>query len=125
MNMNIEIHTVNGTRIAEVISGETIITSIEDVTDLIGNLYYQETDKVILYEKAITPAFFDLKNKLAGDILQKFSNYRMRLAIVGEFEKYPGKSLRDFIRESNKGRQINFVSSRPEAISILSADNNS
>lgn len=118
--MNIEIHTMNGTRIAEVISDEPVITNLEDATDLIGNLYYQEADRIILHEKAITPAFFDLKNKLAGDILQKFSNYRMRLAIVGDFGKYPGKSLRDVIRESNKGRQVNFVSSRPEAISVLS-----
>ncbi|QEC51915.1 uncharacterized protein DUF4180 [Anseongella ginsenosidimutans] len=118
--MNIEVHTVNGTRIAELSSGEQIITSLEDATDLIGNLYYQEADKVIVHEKAITPAFFDLKNKLAGDILQKFSNYRMRLAIVGDFGKYPGQALVDFIRESNKGRQVNFVSSRVEAISVLS-----
>ena len=51
--------------------------------ELVGNLYYQETDKIILHEKAIIPVFFDLKNKLAGDILQKFSNYRMRWAILG------------------------------------------
>ena len=118
--MNIEIHTINDTRIAEVISDEHMITSLEDATDLIGNLYYQEADKVILHEKAIAPAFFDLKNKLAGGILQKFSNYRMRLAIVGDFGRYPGKALGDFIRESNKGGQINFVSSRAEAISALS-----
>lgn len=119
-NMNIETHIVNGTKIAEVISGALVITSLDDATDLIGNLYYQEADKVILHEKTITPAFFDLKNKLAGNILQKFSNYRMRLAIVGDFGKYPGKPLKDFIRESNKGRQVHFVSSRPEAISVLS-----
>lgn len=118
--MNIKIHTVNNTRIAEVISDEAIIHSLEDAVDLIGDLYYQEADKVILHEKAITPAFFDLKNKLAGNILQKFSNYRMRLAIVGGFAKYPGKSLQDFIRESNKGRQVNFVSSWSEAVSALS-----
>lgn len=118
--MNIEIHTANGTRIAEVISDGTIIASLDDAVDLVGNLYYQEVDKVILHEKAISPAFFDLKSKLAGEILQKFSTYRMRLAIVGDFEKYPGKSLQDFIRESNKGRQINFVPSRPEALRVLS-----
>ena len=118
--MNIEIHTVNDIRIAEVIANQPIITNLEEATDLIGNLYYQEAHRVILHEKAITPSFFDLQTKLAGDILQKFSNYRMRVAIVGDFGKYPGKSLRDFIRESNRGGQVNFVSSRREAISVLS-----
>lgn len=118
--MNIEIHLINGAKIAEVTAGGPVITSLEDATDLMGNLYYQETDKIILHEQSVTPAFFDLKNKLAGDILQKFSNYRMRLAIVGDFGKYPGKPLRDFIRESNRGRQVSFVPSREEAIRRLS-----
>ena len=33
----------------------------------------------------------------------------MLLAIIGDFEKYESKSLNDFIFESNKGKQINFV----------------
>jgi hypothetical protein len=73
------------------------------------DLYYQEFDKIILYEKNISPDFFDLKTGLAGEILQKFSNYRMQLAIIGDFSKYSGKSIRDFIFESNNGRQVNFL----------------
>ena len=58
--------------------------------------------------------FFDLKNGIAGEILQKFSNYRVSLIIVGDFSKYASKSLNDFIYESNKGRHINFVASTTE-----------
>lgn len=118
--MNIQIHTVNETKIGEVIADEQVLTSLDDAMDLMGNLYYQGADSIILHEKAITPAFFDLKSKLAGDILQKFSNYRMRLAIVGDFAKYPGKSFQAFVKESNKGRQVNFVPSRQEAFRMLS-----
>jgi len=57
---------------------------------------------------------------LAGEILQKFSNYRVRLAIVGDFSTFTSKSIKDFIYESNKGRHINFVSSLDEAIKVLS-----
>lgn len=64
---------------------------------------------MILHQKNITPAFFDLKTKLAGEILQKFTQYQMQLVIVGDFEKYQSNSLNDFIYESNKGKQINFV----------------
>jgi hypothetical protein len=65
--------------------------------------------------------FFDIKSGIAGEILQKFSTYRIRLAIVGDFSKYTSKSLNDFIFESNNGRHINFVSTYSEAIKILSA----
>lgn len=71
--------------------------------------------------KKISPLiFFDLKSGIAGDILQKFSTYRVRLAIVGDFSKYRSKSLNDFVYESNKGRHINFVNSTADAVKILS-----
>nr|WP_133946595.1 DUF4180 domain-containing protein [Epilithonimonas xixisoli] len=114
--MEIKTHDFNDTKIAEIISDEMIINSAEDALDLVGNIYYQGFDKVIISEKNFTPDFFDLKNKLAGDVLQKFSNYRIRLAIIGDFEKYESQSLRDFIFESNKGRQINFVGKLSEAL---------
>jgi hypothetical protein len=120
--MRIETHTINDTRIAEVISVDTIINSIEDGLDLLGNIYYQDFDRIIIHEKNITPDFFDLKNGIAGEILQKFSNYRVRLAIVGDFSKYTSKSVHDFIFESNKGKQINFVASQSEAVRVLSTD---
>jgi hypothetical protein len=42
------------------------------------------------------------------------------LAIVGDFSKYASKSLKDFIYESNKGKQINFVASQAEGLNVLS-----
>ena len=114
--MNIESHTLNDIQIAEVLSDNIIINNAEDGLDLLGNVYYQGFDSMILHEKNITPEFFDLKNGMAGEILQKFSNYRMRLVIVGDFTKYSGKSIRDFIYESNQGRHIGFVNSTREAL---------
>ncbi|WP_083996437.1 DUF4180 domain-containing protein [Desulfosporosinus acididurans] len=52
--------------------------------------------------------FFDLKTKLAGEILQKFVNYHVRIAIVGDFSGYKSKSLKDFIYESNNGKDVFF-----------------
>ena len=118
--MNIKTHHTGDKKIAEVISDDTILIKTEDALDLLGNLYYQGFDKIVINEKNITPDFFDLKNGIAGEILQKFSNYRVRLAIVGDFSKYKSKSLNDFIYESNNGKHINFVNSTTEAVKILS-----
>jgi hypothetical protein len=118
--MKIETHTINNTKIAEVIAKNIIIKSIEDGSQLVADIYYQDFDKIILYEKNITPLFFDLKTRIAGEILQKFSNFRVRLAIVGDFQKYQSKSVKDFIFESNNNRQINFVSNLEEGLSRLS-----
>lgn len=118
--MTIEIHNINDNKIAELISDKIIISNTSDGLDLLGNLYYQGFDRIIIYEKNITLAFFDLKTGIAGEILQKFSNYRVRLAIVGDFSKYSSKSLADFVFESNKGKHVNFVESVEDAVRILS-----
>ena len=118
--MRLETHTINNTKIAEVVSDKIIIKSKEDGLELLGNLYYQGFDNIIIHDINITSDFFDLKNGMAGEVLQKFSTYRVRLAIVGDFTKDKSKSLSDFIYESNKGRQIIFVNTTEEALKILS-----
>ncbi|WP_293300214.1 DUF4180 domain-containing protein [Pedobacter sp. UBA4863] len=105
---------------AEIIADALVISKIEDGVDLIGNVYYQGYDNVIMHEQNITPEFFDLSTKMAGEILQKFSNYKMRLAIVGNFSNYQSQSFKDFVYESNKLGQINFVNSKSAALKILS-----
>lgn len=120
IKMKIETHHLKDTKIAEVISSDYILTTIEDGLNLLGNLYYEGFDGIIIYEKNITPDFFDLKNGIAGEVLQKFSNYRVRLAIVGDFSHYNSRSIKDFIYESNKGKQVAFVSTLSEAKNVLS-----
>lgn len=114
--MEIKTHQINDKKIAEIISDDIIIANTQDGLDLLGNLYYQEFDKIIIHKKNITSTFFDLKTGIAGEILQKFSNYRIPLMIVGDFSEYQSKSIQDFIFESNKGKQINFVESTAMAI---------
>lgn len=119
--MNIQSHKINNTEVAELITDQILIHHPEDALNLLGTIYYQGFDKLIIHEKNLTEDFFDLKNKMAGEILQKFSNYRVHLAIIGDFSKYKGTSITAFIYESNKGRQINFVSSVTEALYALTS----
>ena len=107
--MRIETHRIGQAKVAEIQAEGLVLTSVEDGLSLLGDLYYQGFDKIILHEGNIAPEFFDLKTKLAGEVLQKFVQYRMPLAVVGDFSKYTSKSLRDFIYECNQGRQVNFV----------------
>ncbi|GAA0875796.1 DUF4180 domain-containing protein [Wandonia haliotis] len=120
--MKIKTHEINDSKIAELLSEENLINTTEEGIDILGSLYYQGFDKVIIHQKNITPDFFELKNRMAGEILQKFSTYRVQLAIVGEFSAFSGQSLKDFIYESNNGKQVNFVSSVTEALEKLSGN---
>ncbi len=82
--------------------------------------YETGCDRIILNKSLVSKSFFDLKTRLAGEILQKFINYRVKLAIVGDFSVYSSKSLKDFIYESNNGKDIFFLPTEEQAIEKLS-----
>jgi hypothetical protein len=118
--MKIEISEINGNKITEIISDKILIRKTQDALDIMAESNYRSSWKIIMYEKNIISDFFDLKTGIAGEILQKFSTYNVQLAIVGDFTKYPGNSLKDFIFESNRLGRINFVNSTSEAKEKLS-----
>jgi hypothetical protein len=116
--MQFEIVKIGEQEVAEVASSE-IIRNSQDALELLMNCSYQGTTDLIIQESNLSAEFFDLKTGVAGEILQKFSTYNGRLAIIGDFSNYQSKSLKDFIFESNKVGRINFVSSMEEAKTAL------
>jgi len=118
----LKIHNTGKISIAELADPETIISSLQDAVDLLGETYFSGCSSIIIREENLHPDFFRLHTNLAGDILQKFSNYQMKLAVVGDFSKFKSKSLQDFIRESNRGNRIFFIGSLEEAITKLSGN---
>jgi hypothetical protein len=114
--MQIITHTKNDIKIAELVSDDILIQTPEDGAQLIADLYYQGFDLIIIHAYQLAPSFFELKTGLAGEVLQKCSNWRIRLTIIGNFGQLPGKSMHDFIFESNKGKLVNFLSSVAEVI---------
>jgi hypothetical protein len=121
-SMQINIIDFNQHQIAEIVSDEIVITTEREALDILADAGYQGAGSLIIREQQLAPEFFDLKTRLAGDILQKFSNYRMRVAIIGDFYKYDSSSLQAFIRESNRGNLVFFVANREEAIGRLTRD---
>jgi hypothetical protein len=117
--MRIDLVEINGFCIAELISDKIEINDSQDVLDIMANCSFQGARKIIIHEMNVITDFFDLKTGIAGEILQKFSTYNVKLAIVGDFSKYPSKSLRDFIYESNKIGRINFVNTVNQAKEAL------
>jgi hypothetical protein len=105
-----------GNDIVEIIDDDIIIKEANDVLEV---LFINNCSSIILKKENITEKFFDLSTGIAGEILQKFSNYRKRLAIIGDYENIKSKSLNDFIYESNKTKQILFLKIKEEAIKIF------
>jgi len=112
----IKFHETGIGKVAEATSDEFRIVTVQDAVDLLGDMYYNNCNAIVLKEINLHPDFFRLHTGLAGDILQKVSNYQFKLAVTGDFSKYKSKSLQDFIRECNRGNRVFFVETIEEAL---------
>ena len=109
-----------GESVAIVSSSKIVISDVQSALDLIATVHYETgCNRIILDKTLITESFFDLKTRLAGEILQKFINYHVKIAIIGDFSVYTSKSLKDFIYESNNGKDIFFLPTQEQAIDRL------
>ena len=117
--MNVKIHDVRGEQVAEMLSDGIVVRSSRDVLDIVGEMLSRGLKRLILNERNVSPEFFQLKTGLAGDILQKLTNYRIKIALVGQFTSSRGKSLQAFIAESNRGGEICFTDSLEAALELM------
>lgn len=114
-----EIKIIDG--LAVIHSEETLITDAQSALDLIATVnYYHGINRLIIAKNAIIESFFNLSTGVAGEVLQKFSNYGGKIAIIGDFSGYKSKALHDFIYECNKGNTAFFVMTEKEAMAKLS-----
>lgn len=103
--------------IAVVSNDSKVITDVDSALDLLMSAKYEAgTKQIVVDKKLISEDFFVLSSSLAGEILQKYINYGGKLAIYGDFSHYTSKPLKDFIYESNNGKDVFFVATKEEAI---------
>lgn len=110
----------NGVLCVLVESDEPVITNAQSAIDLLMSAQYDVGSKdIVIPKQLVVEDFFVLSTGLAGEVLQKYVNYGGRMAIYGDYSRYTSKPLKDFMYESNKGRDFFFVSTRDEAVAAL------
>lgn len=109
--LNLNIETVGKTTIAIYPVGAPALASEADSLDVIGALYGTGVELVVFDVRQLAPSFFELRSGLAGAILQKFQNYSLRVAILGDIGKHTAASpaLADFIRETTRRGEVLFL----------------
>ena len=103
--------TIHGTPVLVMAEDGPLLDTIEAATEVVGDAAWGLAEVVAIPAVRLTDDFFELKTRLAGEITQKFVNYRLRLAIVGDIESRLNESvsLAAWVAESNRGRQLWFV----------------
>ncbi|OHD13726.1 MAG: hypothetical protein A2086_12195 [Spirochaetes bacterium GWD1_27_9] len=92
---------------------------IKTTSDFLEILLTCKTQIIAIDKKTFTDDFFDLKSGLAGEFLQKVSNYRKKLMIIGDFNNLMSNSLKSFIYESNNSGFVLFVENIELGIDLL------
>lgn len=115
--MTIQVVTQGHARAAVVESDAVALATVQDALDCIADAnHLHDCNCVIFPKEAVDASFFELRSGLAGEVLQKFTNYGMRAAFIGNFSEYESRALRDFIRESNRVGKVLFVPTVEEAL---------
>jgi len=90
-----------------------------DPAAVVGGCIESDAAAVLLDERALPADFFDLSTGLAGELLHKLSTYRLRLAGVVPDPTAHSTRFQEFLRETNRGAQFRFFTTRREAITWL------
>lgn len=118
--MNIEHLKDNGIDIAVISGDEVVIVDTQSALDLAMTVKYETgAERIVIDKDVICGDFFILSTGMAGEILQKFMNYHVKVAVYGDYSHYTSKPLKDFIYESNHGKDFFFVSTKEEAVQRL------
>ena len=120
--MQIETIHHHGAVIVHLCGNAPVITDVQSALDAAMTARYDvQTDLIAIDKRAVCEDFFILSSGIAGEILQKYTNYHIRIAIYGDYSHYTSKPLHDFIYESNKGESVFFVAALDEALDRLAA----
>jgi len=93
------------------------IQSIADITDAIGICFGAKG--LIVTEADVSPDFFNLRTGFAGELLQKFVNYKIRLGIVLPSPNSYGERFAELASEHSTHPIIRFFSSVEDATAWL------
>ncbi|HWQ29556.1 MAG TPA: DUF4180 domain-containing protein [Negativicutes bacterium] len=109
----------NGRRYLECTSSDTGLTNEKDALELVSACFENDTDLLLLDYSVLSVDFFRLDTGVAGAILQKLINYRIKTAAVIPSELIENARFREMALETNKGMHFRIFDTREEAVGWL------
>jgi hypothetical protein len=107
---------LHGVRVLVCAADGPPLAAAEDAGAFVSTAWEHQASLAAIPLARLGSDFLRLRTRLAGDAVQKFVNYRLRLAIVRDISTWTADStpLRDFVQEANQGQHIWFVADMDE-----------
>jgi len=114
--MTVRSYSLHGVRVAELAAEGAPLRTGRDVVDVLGATSEHEPELVVIPTARLEDDFFRLRTGIAGDVIQKFLTYRLRLVILGDISRHlrDSSALGDFVYECNSGTHVWFVPNADE-----------
>jgi Domain of unknown function (DUF4180) len=109
-------YELHGVRVLECVPEGAKLRTYQDAVDLVGKSFEYRATLIVIPVECLDDEFFQLRTRIAGELIQKFVQYRRRLAIVGDILRHLTESsaLRAFVVEANRGKDVWFVAGLEE-----------
>jgi hypothetical protein len=109
--MPLRCYDLHGVRVLECAADGAQLRNDRDAVDVVSQAWEHHATLIAIPTDRLGDDFFHLSTRIAGEIIQKFLIYRLRVAIVGDISRHASESpaLRDFVYESNRGDHVWFV----------------
>jgi hypothetical protein len=109
-------YELHGVRVLECVPDGSKLRTYNDAVELVGKSFEDRATVVVVPVECLDDDFFRLSTRIAGELIQKFVQYRRRFVIVGDISRHLDESsaLRAFVAESNRGMEVWFLASLEE-----------
>lgn len=104
--MNYQIKETSTEKYIELFSTASPLNTENDALDLIALCSEVDTNLLILHLAALSEDFFNLKTGVAGKIIQKFVNYRIKVAVIIPDETAIKGKFKDMVIEANRNNHF-------------------
>lgn len=113
--MNYQIREINNKKYIEVISATELLSTENDVLDLIALCWEHDTSLIMIHSTALSQDFFNLKTKVAGNFIQKFINYNIKVVTIIQQETIQNNRFKEMAMEINKSSHFRMYESKDDA----------
>ena len=113
--MNYQIREIGSKKYIEVVSTAEPVSSENDALDMIALCWEHEANALMINYETLSENFFNLKTKVAGNIIQKFVNYNIKVAAIVPQETIQKGRFKEMALETNKGNHFRLYESKEEA----------
>ncbi len=95
------------------------VVDLNDALDIVAACYERNSNRVLLRDRQLPAAFFDLKTRFAGEFIQKLVNYQIAVACVFDGGTQFNERFLEYIGEAKRGRQFRSFDNEDSAIAWL------